>query len=64
MLAGAKVANGVAVRKGVGVADGAEFGVATCACTRAKKATKPTKTHTLRKAIPDLIRMRAIGRSR
>ena len=45
----------MAVRAAVAVAAG--FGVATCACARAKKATKPTRTHTLRKAIPDRIRM-------
>ena len=62
VLAGAKVGNGVAVGAGVGVADAADapgFGVATCACARTKKATKPTRTHTLRKAIPDRIRMLA-----
>jgi len=57
VLAGAKVGNGVAVRAGVGVADAAGFGVATCAWARAKKMTKPTRTHTLKKAIPDRIRM-------
>ena len=44
---GAKVGNGVAVGGGVAVAAG------PCACAAAKKATKPTRTHTLRKAIPD-----------
>ena len=61
MVAGAKVANGVAVRNGVGVADGAEFGVATCAWARAKKAIVPTRTHTMRNAIPDPIRMLVAG---
>jgi hypothetical protein len=41
----------VAVGEGVVVAAG--FGVPTCAYAPAKKATKPTRTHTLRKAIPD-----------
>jgi hypothetical protein len=59
VLRGAKVGNGVAVGAGVAVAAG--IGVATCACAPAKKATKPTKTHTLRKAIPDRIRVLAAG---
>jgi hypothetical protein len=54
VLSGAKVGNGVAVGAGVAVATGT--GVATCACAPAKKATKPTRTHTVRKAIPDRIR--------
>jgi hypothetical protein len=49
----------VAVRAGVAVAAG--FGVATCACTPEKKATKPTRTHKLRKAIPDRIRVLVVG---
>ena len=53
VLPGTKVGKGVAVGAGVGVADANGFGVATCACAPAKKATKPTRTHTLRKAIPD-----------
>jgi hypothetical protein len=36
----------------VAVGEGVVVGVATCACVAAKKATKPTRTHTLRKAIP------------
>jgi len=44
---GAKVGNGVAVGAGVAVAAG------PCACAAAKKATKPTRTHTLSKAIRD-----------
>ena len=59
VLRGAKVGNGVAVGEGVAVAAG--IGVATCACAPAKKATKPTRTHTLRKAIPDRIRVLAAG---
>jgi hypothetical protein len=59
VLRGAKVGNGVAVGAGVAVAAG--IGVATCACAPAKKATKPTRTHTLRKAIPDRIRVLAAG---
>ena len=59
VLAGAKVGNGVAVRAGVGVAVG--FGVATCARAPAKKATKSTRMHTLRKAIPDHIRVLMAG---
>ena len=39
---------------GDGLATG--FGVPTCACAPVKKATKPTRTHTLKKAIPDRIR--------
>ena len=54
---GAKVGNGVAVGAGVAVAAG--IGVATCACAPAKKVTKPTRTHTLTKAIPDRIRVLA-----
>ena len=49
-LPGAKVGNGVAVGAGVAVAAG------PCACAAAKKATKPTKTQRLRKAILDRIR--------
>jgi hypothetical protein len=56
---GAKVGNGVAVGAGVAVAAG--IGVATCACAPAKKATKPSRTHTLTKAIPDRIRVLAAG---
>lgn len=56
---GAKVGNGVAVGAGVAVAAG--FGVATCACAPAKKATKPTRTHTPTKAIPDRIRVLVAG---
>lgn len=52
---GTKGGNGVAVDAGVAVAAGT--GVATWACTRAKKVTKPIRTHTLRKAIPDHIRV-------
>ena len=59
VLRGAKVGNGVAVGEGVAVAAG--IGVATCACAPAKKATKPTRTNTLRKAIPDRIRVLAAG---
>ena len=59
VLRGAKVGNGVAVGAGVAVAAG--IGVATCACAPAKKATKPTRTHTLRNAIPDRIRVLAAG---
>jgi hypothetical protein len=59
VLSGAKVGNGVAVGAGVAVATGT--GVATCACAPAKKASKPTRTHTLRKAIPDRIRVLAAG---
>ena len=59
VLSGAKVGNGVAVGAGVGVADAAGFGVATCACAPPKKATKPTRTHTLRKAISGRIRVLA-----
>jgi hypothetical protein len=53
---GTKGGNGVAVGEGDAVA-----GVATCACAPAKKATKPTRTHTLTKAIPDRIRVLAAG---
>ena len=56
---GAKVGNGVAVGAGVAVAAGT--GVATCAWAPAKKATKPTRTHTLRKALPDRIRVLSAG---
>jgi hypothetical protein len=52
---GAKVGNWVAVGAGVAIPVG--LCVATCACAPAKKATKPTRTHTLSKAIPDRIRM-------
>jgi len=55
VVPGAKVGNGVAVLAGVAVAPG--LCVATCACAPTKKATKPTRTHTLRKAIPDRIRV-------
>jgi hypothetical protein len=55
VLRGAKVGNAVAVGAGVTVAPG--VCVATCACAPAKKATKPTRTHTLRKMIPDRIRV-------
>jgi hypothetical protein len=55
MRPGTKVGNGVG--EGVAVAPG----VATCACALAKKATKPTRTHTLTKAIPDSIRVLAAG---
>jgi len=55
VLSGAKVGNGVAV--GAGVADAPGAGVATCARAPAKKATKPTRTHALRKTIPDRIRL-------
>jgi hypothetical protein len=61
VLSGAKVGNGVAVGAGVGVADAAGFGVATWACTPAKKATKPISTHTLKKTIADRIRVLAAG---
>ena len=54
---GATVGNGV----GEGVADAPGIGVATCACAPAKKATKPTRTHTLTKAIPDRIRVLGAG---
>jgi hypothetical protein len=54
-MRGAKVGNGLAVGEGVAVAPG--LCVATCACAPAKKATKPTRTHTLRKMIPDRIRV-------
>lgn len=60
VLCGAKVGNGVVDGAGV-VAVPAGIGVVTCACTPAKKATKPTTTHTLKKAIPDRIRMLAGG---
>ena len=56
---GAKVGNEVAVGAGVAVAAG--IGVVTCACAPAKKATKPSRTHTLTKAIPDSIRVLAAG---
>jgi hypothetical protein len=63
VMRGAKVGNGVAVGAGVAVAAG--LCVATCACAPAKKATKPTRTHTrthtLRKAIPDRIRVLVAG---
>jgi len=55
VLPGAKVGNGVAVGAGVAVAAG--FGVPTCACAPAKKATKPIRTYTQRKAILDPIRV-------
>ena len=56
---GAKVGNGVTVGAGVAVAAG--IGVVTCARAPAKKATKPSRTHTLTKAIPDRIRVLAAG---
>jgi hypothetical protein len=59
VMSGAKVGNGVAVGAGVAVAAG--LCVATCACAPANKANKPTRTHTLRKAIPDRIRMLVAG---
>ena len=59
MRPGAKGGNGVAVGEGVAGAPGG--GVATCACALAKKATKPTRTHTLTKAIPDSIGVLAAG---
>jgi hypothetical protein len=54
---GTKGGNGLAVGAGVAVAAGP--GVPTCACEPAKKVTKPTRTHTLTKAIPDRIRVLA-----
>jgi hypothetical protein len=54
-MSGATVGNRVAVGAGVAVAAG--LCVATCACAPAKKATKPTRTHALSKAIPDRIRV-------
>jgi hypothetical protein len=59
VLSGAKVGNAVAVGAGVEVAAG--FGVVICACAPAKKATKPTRTHTLKKTIPDRICVLAAG---
>ncbi|HEY6154562.1 MAG TPA: hypothetical protein VIW07_12550, partial [Candidatus Udaeobacter sp.] len=59
VLAGANVGNGVAVGAGVGVPTG--FGVAICACAPTKKATTPTRTHTLRKAMPERVRVLAAG---
>jgi hypothetical protein len=56
---GTKGGNGVAVGEGVAGAPGG--GVATCACALAKKATKPTRTQTLTKAIPDSIGVLAAG---
>jgi hypothetical protein len=53
-MRGATVGNGVAVGEGVAVA--VVFGVATCACALAKKATKLTRTLALTKAMPDRIR--------
>ena len=53
VVRGAKVGNGVAVGAGVAVAAG--IGVVTCACAPAKKATKPSRTHTLTKAMPHRI---------
>jgi hypothetical protein len=50
VMRGATVGNGVAV--GEGVADAPGLGVATCACAPAKKATKPTRTHTQTKRSP------------
>jgi hypothetical protein len=55
VVSGATVADGVAV--GLGVVIPAGLCVATCACAPAKKATKPTRTHALSKAIPDRIRV-------
>jgi hypothetical protein len=55
---GTKGGNGVAVGAGVAVAAG--IGGATCACAPVKKLTKPTRTHTLRKAIPDHMRLLAV----
>ena len=59
VVRGGTVENGVAV--GAGVAVPVELGVATCACAPAKKATKPTRTHTLMTASLDHIRMPATG---
>ena len=59
VMIGATVGNGVAV--GERVADAPGPGVATCACAPAKKATKPTRTHTQTKAIPDRIRVLMAG---
>jgi hypothetical protein len=59
VLRGAKGGNGVAVGAGVAVAAG--IGVATCAFAPAKKATKPTRMHTLRKTSPNRIRVLAAG---
>jgi hypothetical protein len=55
VVSGAKVGNGVAVGAGVAIPLG--LCVGSCACAPAKKATKPTRTHPLRKAIPDRIRV-------
>jgi len=54
-LPGTKGGNGVAVGAGVALE------VAICACASAEKATKPTRTHTLRRAIPDRIGVLAAG---
>ena len=59
VLSGAKVGNGVIVGAGVGVAAGLD--VVICARAAAKKASKPTRMHTLRKAIPDDTRGLATG---
>ena len=59
VVRGGTVENGVAV--GAGVAVAVELGVATCARAPAKKATKPTRTHTLMTASLDHIRMPATG---
>ena len=61
MITGAKVGNGVAVGE-VAVGEGVAFGVATCAWAPAKKVSKPTRTHTLTKAIRNRIRVLAAGR--
>jgi hypothetical protein len=55
VVSGATVGDRVAVGAGVAIPVG--LCVATCACAPAKKATKPTRTHTLSKAIPDRIRV-------
>jgi len=57
VLSGAKVGNGVTVGAGVGLAFG--FGVEICAWAPAKKASRPIRTHTPRRAIPD--RMHALA---
>ena len=54
-MPGAKVGNAVAVGAGVAIPLG--LCVGSCAYAPAKKAIKPTRTHTLRKAIPDRIRL-------
>src|ERR1700752_2599620 len=55
VMSGAKVGARVAVGAGVAIPLG--LCVGACACARAKKATKPTRTLRLRKAIPDRIRV-------